>query len=84
MIFEKMSLEDEENNKSLDEEFILQINDISDKIFYNEKKAEIKFQTLMNASVSHELRNPLNSIVGQLISMKDIVSQFYAVLMILK
>ena len=38
--------------------------DISDKMLYNESKAEKTFLTLMNATVSHELRNPLNSLIS--------------------
>ena len=37
MIFEKMSHDqDEQKDIKLKDEYILQINDISDKIFYNE------------------------------------------------
>jgi len=45
------------------ERFLLQIIDVSDKMLYNEVKAEQSFLTLINATVSHELRNPLNSLV---------------------
>jgi len=38
--------------------------DVSDKILYNEVKAEKQFLTLINATVSHELRNPLNSLIS--------------------
>ena len=46
-------------------ETILQIIDISDTILYDEIKAQSEFLELINACVSHELRNPLNSIVAQ-------------------
>ena len=52
-----------EDNK-LVEEMILQIIDISDSILYDEISAETEFLELINACVSHELRNPLNSIVA--------------------
>jgi CheY-like chemotaxis protein len=37
---------------------------MSDKMLYNEIKAEKSFLTLINAAISHELRNPLNSLIG--------------------
>ena len=43
---------------------LIQIINISDKILYNEAKAENFFATLINAAVSHELRNPLNSLIS--------------------
>ena len=43
---------------------LIQIIDMSDKILYNEAKAEKNFATLMNGAVSHELRNPLSSLVA--------------------
>ena len=45
--------------------------DISDKMLYNEAKAEKKFLTLMNATVSHELRNPLNALVSGIENMES-------------
>jgi len=41
---------------------MLQITDISSLILYNIAKGEKKLLTLINATVSHEMRNPLNSI----------------------
>jgi signal transduction histidine kinase len=32
---------------------------------YNEQKGEAKFSSMINATVSHELRNPLNSIIAK-------------------
>ena len=46
------------------QKYLIQIIDMSDKILYNEVKAEQSFLTLINAAISHELRNPLNSLVG--------------------
>lgn len=48
---------------------LIQIIDVSHKILYDESKAEKHFLSLINATVSHELRNPLNSLIGQLIQM---------------
>lgn len=42
---------------------MIQIIDVSDKIFYNEVKAEQEFLSLISATVSHELRNPLSSLI---------------------
>jgi signal transduction histidine kinase len=38
---------------------------------YNDAKAEQKFHVLMNAAVSHELRNPLNSLISGIDTMQD-------------
>lgn len=43
---------------------------MSDKMLYNDVKAEQSFLTLINATVSHELRNPLSSMVSQINHMK--------------
>jgi signal transduction histidine kinase len=43
---------------------LIQLVDISDKILYIEVKAEHSFLEMINAAVSHELRNPLNSLIG--------------------
>ena len=45
---------------------ILQIIDVSDKLLFDDIKAEYQFHSMINAAVSHELRNPLNSMIGQL------------------
>jgi signal transduction histidine kinase len=50
--------------------------DISDKILYGEVKAEHSFLEMINAAVSHELRNPLNSLIGQGTSMKELFNSF--------
>jgi len=42
--------------------FMFQFIDRSQSILYKKQKAENKFLSLINAFVSHELRNPLNSI----------------------
>ena len=49
-------------------------------MLYNEVKAEKSFLTLINAAVSHELRNPLNSLVGQVSSMIHFFAQFYTII----
>lgn len=58
----------EENQKIL-----FQIIDVSDKILYQKANAEKSFLTLINATVSHELRNPLNSLIGQITNMTELL-----------
>jgi signal transduction histidine kinase len=43
----------------------LQFIDISSKIFYDDIKAQDEFSSLINSTISHEMRNPLNSIINQ-------------------
>jgi signal transduction histidine kinase len=45
-------------------------------MLYNEVKAEQEFLTLINAAVSHELRNPLSSLIAQSERMNDLIDQF--------
>ena len=45
-------------------------------MLYNEVKAEKSFLTLINAAVSHELRNPLMSLIGQIASMMSFFARF--------
>ena len=42
----------------------LQIVDVTHHILYKEYKAKHQFTDIINACVSHELRNPLNSIMA--------------------
>lgn len=39
--------------------------DISQKILYDTSKAEGELLSLINSTISHEMRNPLNSIINQ-------------------
>ena len=59
---------------------MLQIIDVSNKMLYNEVKAEKSFLTLINAAVSHELRNPLNSIVAVVGSLMEFINDLYLVI----
>jgi signal transduction histidine kinase len=45
--------------------FTLQFVDISSKIFYDDLKAQEEFTSLINSTISHEMRNPLNSIISE-------------------
>jgi hypothetical protein len=55
-------LEYEVDNKK---KVMLQLTDISGSILYNISKGEKKLLSLINATVSHEMRNPVNSIHSQ-------------------
>jgi len=44
------------------DEYAIQIIDFSEKILLDSLKTEKKYLTYVNATVSHEMRNPLNSI----------------------
>lgn len=52
------------NKRYLD---LLQIIDISSEIMYDLANAEKKLLALINATVSHEMRNPINSMQSQTI-----------------
>ena len=47
------------------EKTLIQIIDISQTILYEQVHAENQFLAITNATVSHELRNPLQSITSQ-------------------
>ena len=49
---------------------------MNNKVLYNEVKAEKAFLTLINAAVSHELRNPLNSLINQAVFLKSYLLAF--------
>jgi len=51
----------EQNGKT---SIMVQIIDISSNILYDRQRADNKFLALINACISHELRNPLNSIIA--------------------
>ena len=63
---------------------LVQIIDVSDKILYNEVKAEQEFLTLINATVSHELRNPLSSLIGQVTKMNFFFEAFSSLISVLE
>jgi signal transduction histidine kinase len=45
-------------------------------MLYNDAMAEQQFLEMINGAVSHELRNPLNSMIGQISSMQDFFANF--------
>jgi signal transduction histidine kinase len=54
---------------------IIQMINISHTILYNQQKTENKFLGLINACVSHEIRNPLNSIIASNVERKFLYKQ---------
>lgn len=67
-------------NKKDAEKKLLQIIDVSNKMLYNEAKAEKTYLNLINAAVSHELRNPLNSIVAAVSTLMKYIYDLYLVI----
>lgn len=45
--------------------------DISSRIFYDDIKAKEEFTNLINSTISHEMRNPLNAIINQNLVQKQ-------------
>ena len=58
--------------KKKGEKILIQIIDVSDRKLYTEVNAEKTFLTLINATVSHELRNPLSSLIAQTMQMNNL------------
>ena len=53
---------------------MVQLIDVSDKILYNEVKAEQEFLALINVAISHHLRNPLNALIGEAVNIQNITA----------
>jgi signal transduction histidine kinase len=49
-------------------------------MLYNDAMAEQQFLEMINGAVSHELRNPLNSMIGQISSMQDFFANFHQII----
>ena len=71
----KKSLIKSANNE--DEKVMICFIDISQKILYDSSKAEGEILSLINSTISHEMRNPLNSIINQCKIIQVISQQFY-------
>ena len=56
---------------------MLQFIDISSSILYDKEREHSEFLDLVNACVSHELRNPLNSIVAENTLKKKVMEQIH-------
>jgi signal transduction histidine kinase len=59
--FKKSIIKDHSNSK---DQVMLSFSDISQKILYDTSKAEGELLSLINSTISHEMRNPLNSIIN--------------------
>ena len=55
---------------------MLCFTDISQKILYDTSKAEGELLSLINSTISHEMRNPLNSIINQCTIMGSFLYTF--------
>lgn len=51
--------------QSEDRKLMICFIDISQKILYDSSRAEGELLALINSTISHEMRNPLNSIINQ-------------------
>ena len=49
---------------------MIQLVDVTHNIYYDKQRSDNFFLSMVNACVSHELRNPLNSICAQNIEKK--------------
>ena len=63
---------------------MLQFIDISKSILYDMEKAHNSVLSMINACVSHEMRNPLNSVIAQNIEKKEIYSELSRITLELK
>jgi len=61
----KRSLIKDASGKKDQDQVMLCFSDISQKILYDTSKAEGELLSLINSTISHEMRNPLNSIINQ-------------------
>ena len=59
---------------------MFQIIDVSSRILYDKQKAENKLVGVINASLSHEMRNPLNSIIAQNIEKARLYTELEKIL----
>lgn len=55
----------------MESQTLIQLIDVSHKIYYLDMRSQQHVFTLVNAMVSHELRNPLNSLQGQLLKVQS-------------
>ena len=63
---------------------MMQFIDISKSILYDMEKAHNSVLSLINACVSHEMRNPLNSVIAQNIEKKEIYLELGKLILDLK
>ena len=63
---------------------MMQFIDISKSILYDMERAHNSVLSMINACVSHEMRNPLNSVIAQNIEKKEIYNQLNELTLALK
>ena len=73
--FKKSKIKD---SRSEYDKIMLCFSDISQKILYDTSKAEGELLSLINSTISHEMRNPLNSIINQCKIIFFMLQQFHS------
>ena len=66
------------------EKILLSFVDISQKILYDTSKAQTEMLSLINSSISHEMRNPLNSIINECKIMEILIANLAEILKAVK
>lgn len=61
--------------------FMLKISDVSVNIKYDLSIGEKRLLELVNACVSHEMRNPINAIMAMTAELRDLTAQVFAMWM---
>lgn len=59
--------------------YVVQIQDVSGRMLYTEAHAKSRYASMMQASVSHELLNPLASMIYQFNNLRDEILQLIQV-----
>ena len=75
--FKKSLIKDRVEGK---DQIMLYFSDISQKILYDTSKAEGELLSLINSTISHEMRNPLNSIINQCKILTAVIMNFKMVM----
>lgn len=75
-----MSIVKSQDDEEEADKILIQIIDYSDRILYNQIKEEQSFSQIVSAAVSHELRNPLSSLIGQIVTMEVFFMSFQQIL----
>ena len=70
--FVKFIIQEVEGNEGMMYKLV-QIVDVSKSMLYDQVSAKSQFLTLINATVSHEMKNPLNSILNQTLNFASIL-----------
>jgi len=54
---------------------MVQLVDVSRNLMYNRMSAQREFLNMINSTISHETKNPLNSILNQNLNLESIIEQ---------